>query len=173
MNSTVTKIGAIVLTMATSAPAMAASACPTAAEAGAERVRILQTELMVAALKCRARDDLALFQKYNSFVHKYTPQLVQQGKTLTGYFERVYGAGYRQKMDKYITSLANSVSISSDKSADFCEATSARADAVLSGTPNVNLASMSVRNPSFVTLATCGPNRTASAKESTPVASAE
>ena len=174
MNSKLTKIGAIALSVTISAPAMAASSCPTPAETAAEHVRILQTELMVAALKCRARTDLNLYDKYNTFVRKYTPELVQHGKALTGYFERTYGAGYRQKLDKYITTLANSVSISSDKNAKFCDSLSAEADAVLAGTGSATLVKASIRNPSFAKLPSCGPSMASTVEAGrTPVAAAE
>jgi hypothetical protein len=168
------KIGIVIATVATASPAFAAPQCPSIAEASAERVRVLQTELMVAALKCRGREDLGLFEKYNTFVRKFTPELVEHGKTLTGYFQRSYGNSYRQKMDKYITSLANTVSIASDKDPQFCEVSSQRADAVLSGAGSVKLASLNISDPKFAKLASCGPNVEATlTADSSSVASSE
>lgn len=151
------KIGVVVATVATASPALAAPQCPSLAEANAERVRILQTELMVAALKCRARTDLGLFDKYNSFVRTFTPELVAHGKALTNYFQRSYGSIYRQKMDKYITSLANTVSIASDQDPQFCETTSQRADIILAGAGSVTLANVDFSDTRFTMLATCDP----------------
>jgi hypothetical protein len=151
------KIGIVIAAVTTAAPALAAPQCPSLAEANAERVRILQTELMVAALKCRARTDLGLFEKYNTFVRTFTPELVEHGKALTSYFQRSYGSIYRQKMDTFITSLANTVSIASDKDPQFCDITSQRADAVLAGTGSVALASLNFNDTQFTTLATCAP----------------
>lgn len=168
------KIGIVIATVATASPALAAPQCPSLAEASAERVRVLQTELMVAALKCRGREDLALFDKYNTFVRKFTPELVEHGKTLTGYFQRSYGSNYRQKMDKYITSLANSVSIASDQDPQFCEVSSRRADSVLAGAGSVKLASLQLSDPQFARLGTCGPNTEATlTADSSSVASSE
>lgn len=156
MKQHLARFGIVALCMTTSVSALAQSACPTAAEARAERTRILQTELMVAALKCRGRPELGLYEKYNAFVQKFTPQLVEHGKTLTAYFSRAYGPDYRSHMDKYITSLANTVSMASDRDPDFCDASFAQANAVLDESPgSISLASFEIRNVDAMSLSAC------------------
>lgn len=154
VKSNLIKVGAVALSMTTSASAIAVPQCSTLAEARAEHVRILQTELMVAALKCRARSDLKLYEKYNRFVRQYTPQLVAHGKSLTHYFERQHGTNYRQHMDKYITTLANTISLASDRNASFCDASSSQADTILASR-TVTLTNVTVSNPDTAILTVC------------------
>lgn|GEM_PF-5800952 len=167
------QIGIVIAAVATASPAFAVSQCPSLAEANAERVRIMQTELMVGALKCRSREDLGLFGKYNAFVRKFTPELVEHGKALTSYFQRSYGRNYQKKMDTYITSLANSVSMASDQDPAFCDSTAAMADAVLAGSASVTLASRNLSDAKFITLDVCAPVDTTLTADSTPVAPSE
>lgn len=68
------------------------------------QVRILQSDLMVAALTCDDRD------RYNSFVHKFRPALAGHGKALQGYFQRTHGKGGKSALNKYVTTLANEAS---------------------------------------------------------------
>jgi hypothetical protein len=96
-------------------------ACPTVAERDAERLRHLQTELMVAALKCRNNPQASLTEPYNAFVRKYSDVLVVQSNVLQGYFKRQYGAAYLKKFDTYITQLANEVSRRSQTTPQYCQ----------------------------------------------------
>jgi hypothetical protein len=97
-------------------------ACPTVAERDAERLRHLQTELMVAALKCRNNPQANLTEPYNAFVRKYSDVLLVQSNVLQGYFKRQYGPGYLKKFDTYITQLANEVSRRSQTTPQYCQA---------------------------------------------------
>lgn len=146
----------ITLFLIPSAPTLAQSMCATPQEVEAERVRVLQTELMVAALKCRDRSDLALRERYNAFVERFTPQLVQHGKALRAYFKRQYGADHRRHMDRYITGLANTVSQISDERPEFCTRTSQRAKTLLeTGLVNVSPAEFTVTLGSTAKLTRC------------------
>jgi hypothetical protein len=96
-------IGAGLLAMAANS-AQAAQSCAKASDAAALRARMLQTELMVAALSCDQKDD------YNSFVMHYRPQLKKSGTELKRYFDRSYGRHSSQELNSFITRLANEAS---------------------------------------------------------------
>ena len=89
--------------------------CADAAEKESFGVRALQTRLMVAALTCDARD------QYNAFVDRYRPALASHGRNVKNYFRRAYGPASGGHLDRYVTALANRVSMLStlDRSA-FC-----------------------------------------------------
>ena len=75
-----------------------------AAETAAVNARLLQTEMMVAALTCGLRP------QYNTAVRTFEKELVQHGKVLRKMFRRNHGASAQKKLDKYITQLANDAS---------------------------------------------------------------
>lgn len=100
---------AIILSMglglALSVPNGAAAApCAALPDRGALQVRMLQTELMVAALSCNQRDN------YNAFVKRFQPELVSQGQRLQRFFKREYGAGATRSLNSFITRIANEAS---------------------------------------------------------------
>lgn len=99
-----------------SQPVFAAS-CYTAVEAGAVGVRQLQTELMVAALKCHNHGYAPM---YNAFVGKFRPNLSRNADVLRAHFSRAYGRDHARRFDTYITSLANEASIRSIRTSDYC-----------------------------------------------------
>jgi len=103
------------------APAKLPKACQTVAEENAERVRQLQTELMIAALKCRTSQDANLTEAYNGFIRKHSNVLLTQSNVLQAYFKRQYGAGYLKRFDAYITQLANEVSRRSQTVPQYCQ----------------------------------------------------
>lgn len=84
--------------------AEAAYSCAEATDAAALRTRMLQTELMVAALSCNQKED------YNSFVVRYRPQLKENGTALKRYFNRSYGNRSSQELNSFTTRLANEAS---------------------------------------------------------------
>lgn len=84
--------------------AQSAYACAKATDAAALRTRMLQTELMVAALSCNQKED------YNTFVTHYRPQLKQNGTALKRYFDRSYGRRSAQELNTFTTRLANEAS---------------------------------------------------------------
>lgn len=82
-----------------------AVACNTAAEKAAVDVRLLQTELMVAALTCGKQSD------YNSFVRKFETDLIDHGLELKRYFVRQHGNQRgTDELSRFVTSLANQFS---------------------------------------------------------------
>ncbi len=97
-----TKLGAaiICLSLAVSAGAQA-SACAASVDRASLQVRMLQTELMVAALTCNQRTD------YNAFVSRFQPELTLQGKHLQSFFKRQHGSGSARALNGFITRIAN------------------------------------------------------------------
>ena len=87
-------------------PAMAGS-CALKDEKAALDMRVLQTELIVAALNCGKSAE------YNAFVNKFQAKLVMLGTSFRGYFDRVYGKNGETEMDEMVTRLANAAVIRS------------------------------------------------------------
>jgi len=101
--------------------AEAAARCANSQERTAMRVRAMQTELMVAALSCRAVPGRDFTGQYNTFVQRHGERLVSHGKVLQSYFQSRYGEQSRKKLDAFITALANDASRRSMNSATFCD----------------------------------------------------
>jgi len=78
--------------------------CLAAPERAAFNTRVLQTELMEAALSCSEHE------KYNSFVKKYKKQLMEASKNLQAYFKKVYGPLADAEMNRFVTKMANDTS---------------------------------------------------------------
>jgi hypothetical protein len=96
--------------------AQAGSRCAQPHEERALNARILQTELMVAALQCRNS------AAYNDFVVKFRDHLVSQGDSLRGMFVRQYGASANSHLNALVTRLANQASQRSMASSyGFCQ----------------------------------------------------
>ncbi len=93
----------------------AADICSDPIDQMAVRTKTLQTELMVAALRCNSN------ASYNTFVRKFESDLVTQGTRLRAYFERVYGADSERRINRFVTFLANSASLRSlDAGVGYC-----------------------------------------------------
>jgi hypothetical protein len=75
-----------------------------ASETAAVNARLLQTEMMVAALACDLRP------QYNQAIRTYEKELVRHGKVLRTMFRRDHGASAQRQLDRYITRLANDAS---------------------------------------------------------------
>ncbi len=90
------------------APSVASAAqvmkCSSLEEAGAFRIRHLQSRLMVAALGCNQQ------AAYNTFVESFRPELVSAGTRLTDYFVRTGGG--QNALNRHITELANAAGLS-------------------------------------------------------------
>ena len=112
-----------------------AQACAKPADQVAFDVAGLKSQLMVTALACDVRD------RYNDFVHRFQPELMQQERELTSYFSRTFGRRGQQEHDDYITSLANSQSEAGIKQGTLlCQRTVGLFDAVLALPPGTKLA---------------------------------
>ena len=78
-----------------------AATCANSKDLEALGVRVLQTELMVAALTCGQQD------QYNTFVKTYKGELVKHGRALRSLFKRVYGSSHKRRLNGFVTKLAN------------------------------------------------------------------
>lgn len=96
----------------------AGAKCARPVERTALEMRVLQSELMVAALTCDYRAD------YNNFVTRFQPVLSKQGDALRTYFRRVNGAAAVKSLDSFVTQMANSASkLSREQGRLFCQDT--------------------------------------------------
>ena len=78
--------------------------CASDRDLAALNARVLQTELMVAALSCDER------QRYNTFVTAYQQVLTERGQALKALFKRTKGARANTGLNAFITKLANDAS---------------------------------------------------------------
>jgi hypothetical protein len=95
--------------------------CVNAKERTAMRVRVMQTELMVAALSCRAVPGRDFTGHYNTFIKSHGERLVGHARVLQSYFKAEYGAESRRQLDAFVTALANDASRRSMNSTTFCD----------------------------------------------------
>lgn len=79
-----------------------------AKESAAINARLLQTEMMVAALACDMRP------QYNKVIRTFQKDLVRHGKALRAMFKRNHGTSAQRYLDRYITQLANDASARSN-----------------------------------------------------------
>lgn len=108
--------------------ASATQLCATPSLEGHLSTRLLQTELMVAAIYCGSS------AHYNSFVGAYGTQLVEAGDKLRGLFLSVYGSKqFPRAWDTFLTNLANEAAKRSYDERSFCARTDAMFTALDSG----------------------------------------
>lgn len=84
--------------------AFAQGSCRNATELQAIAVRMLTTELMVAALGCSGATEDSFRNRYGSFVQKFNTDLVKNGSLLKTHYAR-YGG--ESRMNMMVTQLAN------------------------------------------------------------------
>ena len=94
--------------------------CFKPAEVESKHVRLLQTELMVAALTCRHHVALGFDDKYNAFIRKFDKRLGHHIGVLRGYFKREYGGGFERQYDRFATDLANQASQRAHGGGAYC-----------------------------------------------------
>lgn len=104
--------------------------CPMGSGLSARQVRLLQTELMVAALTCRSNAALNLDGKYGSFAKRFGPELKTHADALKVEFK-----GNATRLDKYVTSIANASSDVSLSDLRYCDKVVSLFDAVLAVSP--------------------------------------
>lgn len=113
--------GSVALALTPVARAYAQS-CYTPSETTAVEVRMLQSELMVAALACRdSNPELGMIAEYNDFMHRLGDRLVKESKILQAHFRRTYGAAGISRFAAFETALANDASKRSMVSAGYCQ----------------------------------------------------
>ena len=69
-------------------PALSQANCRSSTELQAIAVRMLTTELMVAALGCSGTTEDSFRNRYGSFVQKFNPELVRNGSELKSQYAR-------------------------------------------------------------------------------------
>ena len=105
---------ALCLSLIAANPSIAAP-CAIAADQASLNVRMLQTELMVAALTCNQRTD------YNVFVTRFKPELSKQGQHLQSFFRQRHGSGSAKALNGFVTRIANESSRRGmQKRGEFC-----------------------------------------------------
>ncbi len=117
------------LTLSLAAPVQAAN-CARPAEEAAVYVRVLQSDLMVAALTCNSR------HHYNAFAKQFQPELIRHGQALKSFFNRLHGARADEKLNAFVTYLANDASVRSINGAgNYCQRANAVFKSVLALDP--------------------------------------
>ncbi|MFZ5836541.1 MAG: hypothetical protein ACOY2B_14330 [Pseudomonadota bacterium] len=105
---------ALSLALIAATPSSAAP-CAAAVDRTSLNVRMLQTELMVAALTCNQRPE------YNAFVTRFKPELSKQGKHLQSFFKQQHGSGSAKALNGFVTRIANESSRRGmQKRGEFC-----------------------------------------------------
>ncbi len=100
---------------------VAEAACYTPAEWEAAEMRMLQSDLMVAALGCGDRDG-SFAAGYNSFVGKHKTSLVSHSQVLQRYYQRIYGSAGTKQFDQFVTQVSNDASERSlQAGAGYCD----------------------------------------------------
>lgn len=122
---------AAVAVLALTATSAFAQTCAQPQDLQALRTRMLQTDLMVAALSCQKQDF------YNAFVTRFKPELATEGKTLKAFFKREYGSGSTKQLDDFVTRLANESSLDAmRKLRAFCSESDALFKSLLTLAPD-------------------------------------
>jgi len=103
--------------------ATAASLGPNTAEVKAFHFRAFQTEMMVAALKCRQVNEGDVSALYNNFVMRHRGLMAENARVLKAYFKRTYGRRDAGRMDALVTRLANQASERAHDQKNYCRAT--------------------------------------------------
>ena len=78
-------------------------------------MRVMQSELMVAALACSSSAN------YNAFVSRYKNELTNYGKTMQDLFKRVHGGNAFSQINSFVTRVANEASLKMAQNTHFCE----------------------------------------------------
>ncbi len=129
---------AVVLMPMISVPVQSlAAVCSSPAETAAVQLRLLQSELVVAALSCRTKT------RYNAFATKFQPTLVASGRVLVRMFKLNHRRHGSAELNRFITRLANTASMRGIRQgAGYCRGASVLFDTVLA-LPAADLAAFS------------------------------
>ncbi len=90
--------------------------CKPTPEQASIGIRALQTELMVAGLKCSA-------EEWNNFTATFKNTIKKDADRLQSVFRKAYGKGGSSEMNSFVTQLANDASQRSNGSSeeDYCK----------------------------------------------------
>ncbi len=94
-------------------------ACMNARDEMADKIRFMQTQMMVAAMQCRKSNNGAMPRLYNNFIKYHRGQLIKSGQRLEAYLART------QNIDvvSYLNTIANRLSVDSVDEPQFCART--------------------------------------------------
>ena len=109
------------------AGAAAAPPCLTGAERDGWQVRVLQTQLMVAALSCRGSREAGHVSLYNALVKARRAEL---RAAADGFRRAVARTAGPRALDREVTAIANGVTRAALERPDFCERAAALARAI-------------------------------------------
>lgn len=110
------RVAAFIVTMAVFVlPGTAEAACQPTPDQASIGIRALQTELMVAGLKCSA-------EQWNDFTRKFKTTIKSNADRMQSLFRKAYGNSGATRMNTFVTQLANDASQRSNRSAeaDYC-----------------------------------------------------
>lgn len=134
-------VGSAALLSMLSAQAQAIDNCALPNEQAALDTRVLQSELVVAALSCGTSS------QYNGFVQKFESELVALGGVFRNYFARIYGPNGEDRMDQAVTRMANIAEVRSmGLGPQYCDY-EAQVFATLQGVAPAQLAAFAAENP--------------------------
>jgi hypothetical protein len=158
MSKTVAFVSAFCVMALVSSDVLASTRCWTTGQLRAQKVRELQTKMMVGALQCRDNPELKIIDNYNEFIRKFKGEIGRQNSVLRARFG---ASGY----DRHTTRMANSWTVVGDKTA-FCQDVSGLAvqSIALKPTQLANFAETSIAETSVPT--TPCPVKKAAAKKS-------
>ena len=96
-------------------PSVAEAACKPTPDQASIGIRALQTELMVAGLKCSAA-------QWNGFTQQFKTTIRSNADRLQSLFRKTYGKAGATRMNAFVTQLANDASQRSNGAteADYC-----------------------------------------------------
>jgi hypothetical protein len=101
-------------------PAFAQQRCLQPVERTALNVKMLQSDLMVAALSCRDVPGFDYRGAYNVFMQRNGQAISRQISTLQGYFRATYGGQWQNQFDQFVAGIANEASRQSMANVAFC-----------------------------------------------------
>jgi hypothetical protein len=113
-------ISSLIVSSLTLSPALANAACFTDTEWRAAHVRVLQTDLQVAALECANVEGHSYTNEYNTFIARMSDMLVIEAKRLKAHFQRAFGGASGRELDTFVTKVANDASGRSMQDMAFC-----------------------------------------------------
>ncbi|MEX2480897.1 MAG: hypothetical protein WD928_08550 [Gammaproteobacteria bacterium] len=142
MSGTIFALSSVLSLQTTAAPV-----CAKGHEQLALNTSVLRAELMVAALSC------GIQPQYNAFVTKFEGALTEHGYLLRAFFQRQYGHSAEQRLNRFVTRLANDESRRSAEvgRAPYCKASSQLLQQLMSDGPHgfrkvLNNPTLSVRH---------------------------
>jgi hypothetical protein len=122
----------------TAASASATEISISEKERASLEMRVMQSELMVAALACSSSAN------YNAFVTRYKKELTNYGKTMQDLFKRVHGGNAFSQINSFVTRVANEASLKMAQNSHFCEEAAQTFHTLLQTGPGGGVAALDV-----------------------------